>query len=166
MGFFIRRREKGDCKAIAHVVTVAWNETYKGIVPDWFLKELEANEPKRAKVMEETFDINNNHQFVLIVDNEVVGFVRCGKSEDPDFKNCGEIIAFYIIAEHKGKGWGKRLFQEAVTELKMMGFDKMIIACLKGNPTNDFYKHMGGKYVKDGVYERLSLLENIYYFDI
>ena len=26
----------------------------------------------------------------------------------------------------------------------------MIIACLKGNPSNDFYTHIGGKYIKDG----------------
>lgn len=166
MGFFIRRREKGDCKSIAHIVTVCWNETYKGIVPDWYLEELKANEPKRARAMEESFNINENYYFVLEVDNQVVGFVRFGKSEDKDFENCGEVIAFYVLKEYQGKGWGKRLFQEAINALKMMGFDKMIVACLKGNPTNEIYKHMGGKYIKDGVYERLSLLENIYYYDI
>ena len=47
-----------------------------------------------------------------------------------------------------------------------MGFNNMIIACLKGNSTNSFYEHIGGKYVKDGIFERLNLKENIYYFDI
>ena len=42
----------------------------------------------------------------------------------------------------------------------------MIIACLKGNPTNEFYKYLGGTYVKDGLFERLQLPENIYYYDI
>ena len=41
----------------------------------------------------------------------------------------------------------------------------MIIACIKGNPSNEFYKHIGGVYVKDGLYERLQLPENIYYYD-
>ncbi len=47
-----------------------------------------------------------------------------------------------------------------------MGFDKMIIACLKDNTNNEFYKNMGGKYIKDGLFERLQLKENIYYYDI
>ena len=41
MEYLIRRRKKEDCKEIAHVITVGWNETYKEIVPDWFLKEYE-----------------------------------------------------------------------------------------------------------------------------
>lgn len=41
----------------------------------------------------------------------------------------------------------------------------MVIACLKGNPANEFYKHIGGVYTKDGFYKRLSLPENIYYFE-
>lgn len=42
----------------------------------------------------------------------------------------------------------------------------MIIAALKGNPANNFYIHMGGKYFKDGLYEKLNLKENIYYYEI
>ena len=49
MGFFIRRMEKGDCKAVAHVVTVSWNDTYKGIVPDWYLEELKPMSQKELE---------------------------------------------------------------------------------------------------------------------
>ena len=47
-----------------------------------------------------------------------------------------------------------------------MKFDKMIISCLKKNPANEFYKHMGGIYLKDGEFKKLKLPENIYYFNI
>lgn len=50
-------------------------------------------------------------------------------------------------------------------KLKNHGNDKMIIACLKGNPSNKFYKHIGGKYIKDSIYKRLNLSENIYYYE-
>lgn len=75
MNYLIRKKEKKDCKDVAHVVTIAWNETYKGIVPDLFLEELKYNENERVKMSYEKFDVNNNHQFVLEIDNEVVGFV-------------------------------------------------------------------------------------------
>jgi len=161
----IRKRKVEDCKEISHVVTVAWNETYKGIVPDWFLEELKSNEDERTKNSIEKFDENNNNQLVLEVDGKVVGFANFGKTDDEEYENCGEIFALYIIGEYKGKGYGRKLVNEAINELKKLGYNKMIIACLKGNPTNEFYKHIGGVYIKDGLYKRLSLPENIYYFE-
>ena len=161
MNYLIRRRTKEDCKGIAYVVTVAWNETYKGIVPDWFLEELKNNEEERAKKSYNEFDDNDNNQFVLEVDNEIVGFVNFGITSDEEYQNCGEIFALYIISKYKGNGFGRKLVEAAKNELKTMGYNKMIIACLKGNPSNEFYKHIGGVYVKDGLYKRLQLKENI-----
>lgn len=165
MNYLIRKRTKEDCKDIAHVVTVAWNETYKGIVPDCFLDELKNNEEERAKKTFNEFDEQDNNQFVLEVDNKVVGFVNFGVTGDESYQNCGEIFALYILSEYKGNGFGRKLVETVKNELKNMGYDKMIIACLKGNPSNDFYKHIGGVYVKDGLYKRLQLEENVYYYD-
>ena len=166
MEYIIRKREQKDCKDIAHVVTVAWNETYKGIVPESFLEELKNNEEGRAERSYEEFDINDNDKLVLEIDNKVVGFVNYGLSEDDQFENCGEIFALYIIKKYKGNGFGRKLVEEAIKEIKKLGCNKMIIACLKGNPSNEFYKHIGGKYIKDGVYKRLNIPENIYYYEI
>lgn len=41
----------------------------------------------------------------------------------------------------------------------------MIIGCLEGNPSNNFYTHIGGKLIKKSVFKELNLPENIYYFD-
>ena len=166
MIYTIRRRLKEDIPSIQRVVTISWKETYKGIVPQSELDELENTEELRIKNSYENFDENDNNQFVLEIDNEIVGFVNIGKTEDKEFENCGEIFALYIIGKFKGQGYGKKLFERAVLELKKLGFNKMLISCLKENPTNEFYKHMGGIYIKDGIYKRLNLKENVYYFDI
>lgn len=165
MKYLIRKKEQKDCFGVAHVVTVAWNETYKGIVPDASLEELKSNEDERAQKSFEYYDANNNYQFVLEINNEIVGFVHFGITKDEEFEKCGEILALYIIKKYQGYGFGKKLVDEAVKELKKMGCDKMIIACLKGNPSNEFYKHIGGKYIKDGIYKRLNLEENIYFYE-
>ena len=166
MDYIIRKMKRDDSKDVAHVVTIAWNEAYKGIVSDNDLEELYKNEDERAKKTYDYFDENNNHKYVLEVDGEVVGFVHYGIAKDEEFENCGEIIALYIIAKYKGNGFGRKLVETAIKDLKQDNCDKMIIACLKGNPSNEFYKHIGGKYIKDGMYERLQLPENIYYYDI
>ena len=138
MNYLIRRRTKEDISGIQKVVTTSWNETYKGIVPDWFLEELKTNEDERIKNIYDSFDENDNNQFVLEIDGQIAGFVN----------------------------FGKKLVEAAKNELKNMGFNKMLIACLKGNPSNEFYKHIGGIYVKDGLYKRLQLKENVYYYEL
>lgn len=87
MKYIIRKSEKKDCKDIAHVITVAWNETYKGIVPDEFLNNLYKNEEIRAINAFNNFDEKNNHQFVLEVDNKVVGFINVGTADDELYSN-------------------------------------------------------------------------------
>ncbi len=165
MDYIIRKRQKEDCFDVAHVVTVAWNETYKGIVPDEFLNNLYLNEEARATNAYNKFDEKDNHQFVLEVDNKVVGFVNVGSTDDKDYDNCGEIHAIYIINGYKGYGFGKKLIESGINELKEIGCDKMIIGCLVGNPTNGFYEHIGGKYIKQRMFELLQLPENVYFFD-
>lgn len=163
--YLIRKRKREDCASIAKVVTIAWNETYKGIVSNDFLKGLYLNEEQRAINSYNNFNEANNHQYVLEVNGNVVGFVNVGKADEKEYDNCGELYAIYIINEYKGKGYGKKLFETGVNELKNMGFDKMVIGCLDKNSSNDFYKHLGGKFIKQRIFEKLQLSENVYYFE-
>lgn len=165
MNYIIRKKGREDCAAVAHVVTVAWNETYRGIVPDEFLDSLYLNENERAQNSYNSFNENENHQYVLEIDNNIVGFVNVGSSDESEYDNCGEIYAIYIINGYKGNGFGKKLIEMGIKELKNMGYNKMVIGCLDGNPSNEFYKHIGGKYIKQRIFERLQLPENVYYYD-
>ena len=165
MNYIIRKKERKDCADVAHVVTVARNETYKGIVPDNFLEGLYLNEEQRTINSYNKFDENDNHQYVLEVDGKVIGFVNVGSTDEKEYDNCGELHAIYIINGYKGNGYGKKLINIGIEELKKMGYNKMIIGCLEGNPSNEFYKHIGGKFIKKRVFEKLNLPENVYYFD-
>ena len=49
MEYKIRKKEQKDCYDIAHVITVAWQETYRGIVNDDFLDSLPNTEEDRGK---------------------------------------------------------------------------------------------------------------------
>ena len=164
MEYKIRNLKIEDIRELMHVIAVVWNETYKGIVPDEFLASLYDNEDERAERAISKFGQDNDTKFVLEIDGKIAGFTICGESRNPDFIGCGEIQALYILKKYHGYGLGRKLVNAAVEDIKKRGFDQMIIACLKGNPTNEFYKHIGGVYVKDGIYERLNLPENIYYF--
>jgi hypothetical protein len=47
MNYIIRRKEKKDCYEIANVVTIAWQETYRGIINDEFLDNLPNTEEEK-----------------------------------------------------------------------------------------------------------------------
>ena len=166
MKYNIRKMTKEDCREAAHVITIAWNETYKSIVPDDFLNSLYQNEEERAINSYNRWDDSGNHQFVLEVDNKIVGYMNVGITDDVGYDNCGEIHAIYIINGYKGYGFGKKLVEAGISELKNMNCDKMLIGCLVGNPTNEFYKRIGGKFIKQRIFEKLQLTENVYYFEI
>ena len=162
MDYVIRRRERKDCEAIAKLITVCWNDTYRGLVSDDFLDGLYNNEDDRIKNSYDNFDENDNHQFVLEVAGKIVGWMNVGDSEEGE--EYGEIHAIYILSEYKGFGYGRKLVEEGINEIKSMGFKKMIIGCLDGNSSNEFYKHIGGKFIKQRMFERLGMLENVYLF--
>lgn len=166
MEYVIRKRKLDDIKDIEHVTTVSWNETYTGLIDQSYLDDIRLNEKKRVEKNSLEFDPLNNNCLVLEVDGKVVGFIMYGISDDNAFDKCGEVYSLYILSEYKGNGFGRKLVDEAKKKLKKLGFDKMLISCLKQNPSNNFYIHIGGKYIKDKIYKRLQLPENVYYFDI
>ncbi len=168
MEYIIRRKEQKDCYDVAHVVTVAWQETYRGIVNDEFLDNLPNTEKERGEKSFNNFDENDNHQFVLEIDGKVVGFVNVGITDDEEYKNQGEIFALYMIKKYKGNGFGRKLTEIGIEELKKLGCTKMLIGCLDGNKSNDFYKHLGGKLIDTRIFKNTGedLKENVYLFKI
>ena len=121
MECIIRRRQKEDCYEIAHIVTIEWNSTYKGIVPDYFLEELIENEEGRAQKAKNEFDENNNNILVAVVDGKVVGFSNYGVTDDPDFPNCAELRALYVYDDYHGYGCGRKLVEATNEEMKKLG---------------------------------------------
>ena len=164
MEYIIRKSNEEDMYDLAMLVATVWNETYQGLIEQYYLDTMFTNVEERANRYRENNKINKDtHEYLLFVDNELSGFIRFGKSNiEP---NIGEIYALYVLSKHHKKGFGKKLVNLAIKELKEMGYDKMIIACLVGNPTNEFYKHIGGKYYKEGLFEKLNLKENIYLYE-
>ena len=170
MDYIIEKLSIDNVEYYARVNALAWKQSYKGIVNDDFLElintELEIQ--KAISNLKEGLN-DSSRRFLLKYNDEYVGILRVRKTKYDKYSECGELGALYLLDAVKGKGFGKILFNKAINELREMKYDKMIIGCLSENPSNEFYKHMGGKFVDTNpltLTNGQELMENLYYYEI
>ena len=171
MNYIIEDLNINNAYDYAFVNSRAWLESYQGIIDEAYLKEINTDEA----IKELTEKIKGylvtelNRYFLLRVDGKPVGVLGVRTPKYKDYQDCGELGSIYLLNDVKGKGYGKILFEKAKEELKKMGYSKMVNGCIDGNPSNEFYKHMGGKMVKQIPFKvhntDQELIENIYYYD-
>ena len=159
-----------DIPDYVKVNTLAWQESYKGLIADSILDEVLNNVEDSIQKQINKFDNdkkNNIKKFVFKVNNEAVGMTGIGKSTYEKYEDIGELSSLYLLNKVKKKEYGKMLFYHDVKELIGLGFNSMVIGCLVNNPANDFYKHMGGKLI-EVVTKKIkgyNMKENIYYYE-
>jgi len=170
MDYKIEKLNIENVEYYARVNALAWKQSYKGIINDDFL-ELINTEPEIQKTIANLKEGLNDssRRFLIKYNDKYVGLIRVRKTKYDKYRECGELGALYLLDSVKGKGLGKILFNKAINELKNMNYNKMILGCLSENPSNDFYKHMGGKLVDTNpliLPNGQKLKENLYYYDI
>lgn len=170
MNYNIENMDINNVEYYARVNALSWKQSYKGIVNDDFL-ELINTEPEIQKAITNLKEglKDSSKRFLLKYNGEYVGIVRVRKTKYDKYKECGELGALYLLDSAKGNGFGKILFNKAVEELKRKGYNKMILGCLSENPSNEFYKHIGGKFIDTNpliLPNGQELMENLYLYDI
>ena len=139
----IRDATEADVDAIAHVHVTAWRETYPGIMPPEILDSLDAS--RRAAQWLRWFAAHaSSRRQVLAVremDGDVVGFASGAIS---DGSNEAELETLYLLRRVQGHGDGRRLFAHVAAGLTDLGASSLVLWVADGNPTADFYAHLGG----------------------
>lgn len=164
----IKRVDKKTVEEYVRVNVLAWQQCYKGIVNDDFLKMRCSEEDIRKTIKRVKKYLPHAYRcFLLEVGGRSQGMMSIGVSGTEGYTDAGEINALYLLEEVKKQGYGRLLFERAVRELKDMGFNKMVVTCLKENPSNGFYRHMGGRLesVQEWEIPGQILRENIYFFE-
>ena len=163
----IRRAVPSDSLGITIVNVYTWKTQYTGLLPDELIdlriREIKKNSASIKKRIE-----NGTNYYVAIEDNAIVGFCGFGKSREEDYKDYGEVYAIYNLEGFKGNGIGRTFFDIAIKYFKEKGFEKFIVKCLVNNPSEEFYKHMGGRIIGKTQIEKcgFKINENIFVFDI
>ena len=130
--------EQDDRFAISKVYEESWKYAYRGIVPQDYLASIP--EGQWASNIEQA----DRKNLVMIEDDRIIATSSFGKSRMEEMNGFGEIISLYFLPEYMGKGYGRLLLQEVVSELKKMGFDKVFLWVLDENRNaRHFYEKCG-----------------------
>lgn len=155
----IREATLADAANIARVHVDSWRTAYRGLMPDTLLDNLSYE--SRERMWKRILADSERREFVYVVEDDqgrIIGFASGGASRDKAaVEYQSELFAIYLLEEHRGHGLGKRLFLQVVERLVQMGMNSMLLYVLAGNPASYFYEKLGGKYLKDGIYETNGL---------
>ena len=127
----IRKASLDDVKDISRIHALSWKTAYKGIIPQAYLDELKESFWVPAFT---TWIQDNVLTVQLIVENgSSVGCVAYGKSRDKSLSDWGEIVSIYLLPEYFGRGYGNKLLENALLDLKKYGYQNIYLWVLKEN---------------------------------
>lgn len=162
----IRLAKIEECMEIAHVKQKCWATTYRGIYNDELIDCFDYE--KSVKTFQKIIDSDNSDLYVVLVENEIKGFMSVGDMYHPYLDYEVEIGMLYLLEEIRGQGVGTMLFQLAKDILKRKGYEEFIVSCNKYNESGQkFYLKMGGKIIhvdedmKDRRFPQVKILYHL-----
>lgn len=139
----IRHLETADAGSLSEVFASAWDEAYRGIVPDVDLRRIAS---RRGPDYWTHVAQNAARQvLVLSLDNTARGYVTFGHNRHNRIPAQGEIYELYVDPVCQGAGLGRRLLDAARRKLAEQRRKGLVIWALAGNDRADnFYRRCGG----------------------
>ena len=142
MDVSIRKATLNDANTISNIYALSWKSAYKGIIPQKYLDEL------KSDFWVPTFENwikDNIITAQLIYENELpVGCIAYSKSRDDKFADWGEIVSIYLLPDYFRKGYGQKLLQAAIVDMKIKGYKNCYLWVLKENiSAREFYESNG-----------------------
>lgn len=165
----IRHVTVSDIKSLARVHVDSWCETYQDIIPKVYLESLKYTD--KQSMWEKLIPRRpENGGTLVVLDDEanVIGFCDFGPAREHEHGIKGEIYAIYLLKRFQGKGYGRALINAVKEEFSKRRITDFYLWVLKDNPTKEFYKHLGGEYIKSAAIEvgGTELVEELYLFEI
>ena len=163
----IRLNRIEDQEEMAKIKVDSWQETYKNIIDQSYLKSL--NYQQQTEKYVASFNEYKNSVLVAedINNHKILGYA-CFSTEINEYAD-SELVSIYLDKKYLKKGIGSSLFREVSKELKKYNKKTMITWCLKDNKNAiRFYEKLGGlkkfdKMAKIGnkIYQEYGYIFNI-----
>lgn len=138
----IRTATPRDAEQIAFVHIDSWRTTYRNIVSDNFLDNL--NVQTKSNFWESVLTTKSDNVFVAESDGEIIGFAAGGQSRDKNNFD-SELYAIYVLQQHQHKNIGRLLLTATAKYLQTSGHSSLYVWVLSDNNSRTFYERLGGE---------------------
>jgi len=143
----VRRATVEDAEAIERIRVDTWRATYRGLLPDGLIDQLQPNVERRRERLRSLPPSELN--FVAEEGGDVVGYAFAGPERAHDPEYAGEVYAIYVLPQHQRKGHGRALVRACARELAARGMGSLLIWVLRENMIGRrFYERLGGLAVR------------------
>jgi GNAT superfamily N-acetyltransferase len=144
----VRRATVDDAEAIERIRVETWRATYRGLLPDGLIDQLQPNVERRRERLRSRSGSELN--LVAVEGTDVVGYAFAGPERSHDREYPGEVYAIYVLPKVQGRGHGRALIRECAQELAAGGMTALLIWVLRENKIGrGFYERMGGTPVRE-----------------
>lgn len=147
MIYKIRKATFEDAKGIAQVHIQSWRETYKDIIEDEYLRNLDL--VARIKSWEEDLKNPKKTEWTFVVEDtnkNIVGFISGGRARGhyaDEFE--GELYAIYILKKYQKNKFGLKLIKKLCSTFRSQGINNMFVCVLQDNVAKNFYIKYGAQ---------------------
>lgn len=139
----VRLATQADVQQIAELQVQAWQEAYRGLMPDAFLAQQDPQ--RRAAHWAESLGNQSYYLLVAVSGQRVYGFCALTPSRDPEPEpHTGEVVALYVHPLAWRKGYGRGLLEAALRLARERGYLRITLWVLDTNATaRSFYEANG-----------------------
>ena len=146
-GITFREATVADCEEVARVHVLAWQGSFRGVVPQAFLDRMSA--VQRAEAFSEGFSAPFYRMYVAeAADRGIIGFADFGEPRGEIEGYDGELYSIYILPEFQRRGIGQKLVELGAQFLLANGRRSMYLLTLEASPYRRFYDKLGGHVVR------------------
>jgi ribosomal protein S18 acetylase RimI-like enzyme len=139
-----------DARALARVYVRTFQQTYRGLVPEYYLNAMTIGQAERDYLRH--FSYGKGACYVAEADlGLVVGFVTGGRSRNVDDIYSGEIYELYLVREYQRRGIGRQLVASLGRHFSELGLHTMMVWVLAQNPCRRFYEKINGIYLRSAT---------------
>lgn len=140
-----------DRNKISKIYEDSWRYAYRGIIPQDYLDAIPVGHWKN------NLDIPGWNTMVFILNGEYIGTSSFSRSRFEKYPDSGEIISIYLMPEYIGKGYGKKLLDAVINELRKQGFQEVFLWVLEENRrARQFYENYGFEHDNDYMENKIG----------
>ncbi len=139
----IRRAEAADAQSLAYVQTESWKDAFRQIVPEELLLKC-TDADHAAQMYRRLLTQGKGNGYLLELEGKPHCIAWWDASREPDMPGFAELICIHSLKENRHKGYGSRMMEKVLEDIRSAGYDKVMLWVFDNNlPAIRFYEAHG-----------------------